>query len=319
MNLFKKLLESKIWIKKICVFAFILISIFSVQVSFAEKVEDLNVSRYVNDYANIIDDDVENQLNQRLYDFAASTTHQIVVVTVNNMDGDYIEHYSIKLAEKIKAGTAKNDNGVILLIAKDDRKMRIEVGYGLEGVLTDGVSSNIINTNLKPAFQKGDYTRGISSAVDRIVNITSGEEIPKEGNYLSSVNYSNSNLWVVLFYMVFFGAFVVSWLGSILGRTKSWWLGGVIGFVIALVLFLLVAKIIWFFLLTIAGFVFDYFVSKNYKEKKSTKDGPDWWSGGTWGPGSGGGWGGGYSSSSGGGGFSGGGGGFGGGGSSGSW
>ena len=95
----------------VCAFCFIFIL-----TSNAEKLDDLNINKYVNDFANIIEDNTELELESNLRTFFASTTHQIVVVTVNNMSGDYLENYTIKLAEKIKAGAEKNDNGVILLI-----------------------------------------------------------------------------------------------------------------------------------------------------------------------------------------------------------
>ena len=138
---------------------FIILMLFVLGSSFtsAEKVEDLKVDKYINDYANIIDDNVEAALNNDLYDFYASTTNQVVVETVNNIDGDYIEHYAIKLAEKIKAGGAQYDNGVILLISKDDKLIRIEVGYGLEATLTDSKSRNITDNILRPEVKNKTY------------------------------------------------------------------------------------------------------------------------------------------------------------------
>ncbi len=287
--------------------------------SFAEKLEDLKIGKYVNDNANIIDDGVELELNTKLYNYFASTTHQIVVVTVNNMDGDYIENYSIRLAEKIKAGGEKNDNGVILLVSKEDRKMRIEVGYGLEGVLTDARSSNIVSNIITPEFKKENYTEGIRGGVEEIIKITSDE------NYSKSLDSKNSNDFLLktlskipfefFIFIFFFGFTIIQWLISILARTKSWWLGGVFGLIISTIIYFALFASLFIFLITILGFIFDYFISKNYKEHaEKIKNGPpDWWAGGS-NFGGGGGW-----SSRSGGGFSGGGGSFGGGGSSGSW
>lgn len=300
----------------VCAFCFAFIL-----TSNAEKIEDLNVNKYVNDYANIIEDNIELELENKLRTYFASTTHQIVVVTVNNMSGDYIENYSIKLAEKIKAGGEKNDNGVILLIAKEEKGIRVEVGRGLEGVLTDAKSSRVIRNIIAPEFKKGDYTTGIKNGAEEITKITSNE------NYAGSSYNKNANSNIFLkilskipleFFIIifFFGLSIFQWLISIMGRTKSWWLGGVIGFLISAILFYLVIQSLFIFLITLFGFLFDYFISKNYKEhSQRLKDGPpDWWAGGsTFGGGSG------WSGSSGGGGFSGGGGSFGGGGASGSW
>jgi len=321
MSLFK----SKI-IKKICVFSFVLILAggFLPKLVQAEKVDDLKIDKYVNDFANIIDDNSENNLNTELANYDASTTNQIVVVTVNNLDDDYIEHYSIKLAEKIKAGTEARDNGVILLVAKDDRKMRIEVGYGLEGALTDIESNDIINNILKPAFQKEDYTGGIVNGTHAIEESIAGE-YTNDSPAISSQNISKIIFSIIPFIFIIF-IILIQWLASILGRTKSWWLGGIFGLFAGGIVYLIFAttlSIILIFIFSILGFIFDYFVSKNYKQhlKDEKKGPPKWWSGGTWAAGSsfwnnrrGGGWGGGSS-----GGFSGGGGSFGGGGSSGSW
>ncbi len=300
----------------VCAFCFAF-----VLTSNAEKIEDLKVSKYINDFANIIEDNTELELENKLRAFFASTTHQIVVITVNNIDGDYIENYSIKLAEKIKAGSENNDNGVVLLIAKDDKQMRLEVGYGLEGVLTDGRSSYITNNIIKPEFKNSNYTAGIKNGLEEIIKVTSQENYGKDIDEKSK-NSPNILLKILskfppeVFLIIFFlGLGVIQWFASVLGRTKSWWLGGIIGFIISAILFYLVIQSLFIFLITLFGFLFDYFISKNYKEhSQRLKDGPpDWWAGGST-FGGGGGW-----NSSSGGGFSGGGGSFGGGGASGSW
>jgi uncharacterized protein len=279
----------------------------------AEVVDDLNINKYVNDFANLLSDTKEAELEKLLGDNYASTTNQLVVVTVNNISGDYIENYSIKLAEKIKAGSAQNDNGVIFLIAKDDRKVRIEVGYGLEDKLTDLKTSRIINEVVTPAFKSGDYESGVMGGVRDILRVTSGAEYAGEnGDNKNIIKQSSIEQWTVSVIMILF--FVFPWLAAILGRTKAWWLGGVIGFVVAALLFLFLLKTLLVFLLVVFGLLFDYVVSKNYKESVINQKDPDWWAGGSWGPGSSSGW-----RSSSGGGFSGGGGSFGGGGSSGSW
>jgi uncharacterized protein len=242
------------------------------------------------------------------------------------MGGDYIEHYSIKLAEKIKAGDAKKDNGVLFLISKNDRKFRIEVGYGLEPVLTDGISNYILQNILKKEFQNNNYEIGIENSLREIVNVL---EKNVEGN-LASINSSanfpqSKNSFFAVFlgllpFILFFGILLFEWLAAVLGRTKSWWLGGVAGSGLGLLSFLFFTTLISLeisLILGILGFIFDYFVSKNYDyhKKNPTKRGPpDWWSGGTWGPGSTP-----WTSSGSDYTFSGGGGGFGGGGASGDW
>ena len=307
------------------IFLCFLFCISFLNVSFAENIADLKVDKYVNDYANIIEDSKQLELEKDLSAYFSSTTHQIVIVTVNNMNSDYIENYSIKLAEKIKAGSEKNDNGVMLLVAKEEKKIRIEVGYGLEGVLTDASAARIINNIITPEFKNNNYTAGIVNGIQEILKYTSNENYgldknKEEGKSSNGLLKFLTHMPVEIFFILFFfGVSIFQWIISIFGRTKSWWLGGVVGGVFAITIVSIFGFILFSILsaaaITIFGFIFDYFISKNYKEHVAgTKSGPpDWWAGGA-GLGGGSGW-----SSSSGGGFSGGGGGFGGGGSSGSW
>lgn len=287
---------------------------------YAEKIEDLKPYNYVNDYAEVLDATQEDALNQKLSALEKATGAQVAIVTIHSMEGDYIEHYAVKLFEAWKIGNAKLDNGALLLVSIDDRQMRLEVGYGLEPTLTDGWSTYILNELLQPSFKRGEYGVGLSAAVDTIGQIVAGEQkdVPQK------VMPSNSLLSLIFNlapFIFIFGFTFFEWLAAILGRTKSWWLGGIIGgliggFVVLIVGVSAMTEIVTL-ILVLLGFVFDYIVSKNYSQhKRGILSGPpDWWSGGTWGPG-----GGTWTSSSGGsswGGF--GGGSSGGGGASGSW
>ena len=107
--------------------------------------------------------------------FEKETSNQLVVVTVPTLDGQPIEDFSIKLAEKWKIGTKEHNNGVILLFSKEDRAMRIEVGYGLEGVLPDALAKRIIENEIVPRFKQGDFDGGVNRGVDSIIQATRGE------------------------------------------------------------------------------------------------------------------------------------------------
>jgi len=265
-------------------------------------------SGFVSDFANVIDDSLETQMENKLVEFEKETSNEISVVTINDLDGDYIENFAEKLFKDWGIGKKDVNNGVLVLVAVEDRKMRIEVGYGLEGALTDAQSNWIINNEMKPNFQAGNYGEGISLAVDKIIGATKGEYVA--GDNGSTDGKSGFN-YEFIFWLVIVG---FMWLAAILGRSKSWWAGGVIGGVAGVVL-----GFIWGFLwlgvssiigLTIFGLIFDYIVSKQYRAAKSAGHSVPWWIGGGRG-----GFGGGSS-----GGFGGFGGGFsGGGGSSGSW
>lgn len=124
---------------------------------------------YVQDCANVIPDDQQAQLEARLSTYDTETTNQIAVVTVNSLGGKDIEGYSIKLAEALKVGRADIDNGVILVVAVKDRKMRIEVGHGNEGDLTDSEAGDIIRDVITPEFKAGNIPDGISVGVEAII------------------------------------------------------------------------------------------------------------------------------------------------------
>ncbi len=253
------------------------------------------------------------QIQQLADTIAASRkekSYQIGILILPTLGNDeYLEGYSLKVAREWGIGEKDTSNGVLLLIAKDDRKLRIEVGRGLEGDLTDVRANRIIRNVITPKFKEGKYFEGISDGVNSIQLAVAAKPDPAAAKTTESVDWG-----AIVSTAVFIGIAVLSWLGAVLGRSKSWWAGGVIGAVAGLVLMVIFGFAIWaiigFVGLIFGGLGFDYLVSKNYNAHARDHTSPAWWAGGTWG---GGGWGG----SSGGGGF--GGGGFSGGGSSGSW
>ncbi|MGB0929853.1 MAG: TPM domain-containing protein, partial [Chitinophagales bacterium] len=118
------------------------------------------LSSRVNDYGNVLSDAAEQQLERILKIHEDSTSNQIVVLTIGSLEDEFLEGYSEKVATTWKLGTKNNDNGVLLLVSVLDRKMRIEVGYGLEPYLTDAKSSRIIRNVITPSFRQGDYDGG---------------------------------------------------------------------------------------------------------------------------------------------------------------
>jgi len=129
----------------------------------------------VNDYGGMISPAAEQSLEQTLASFEASDSTQIVILTVNSLDGDAMEDFTIRVAEKWKIGQAKKDNGVILFVSKNDRRMRIEVGRGLEGVLTDLLTGRILDNIIRPKFRAGDFDGGFTEGINAIINVTRGE------------------------------------------------------------------------------------------------------------------------------------------------
>jgi uncharacterized protein len=246
-------------------------------------------------------------LSRKLGDFETRKGSQIAVLIVPTTDPETIEQFSIRVAEAWKIGRKKVDDGAILVVAKNDHHVRIEVGYGLEGALTDVTSRRIIDEVMTPKFREGDFAGGISAGIDRMMRVVDGEPLPVPSR---SVNFGNLDdigplVPVALFASLVVGGFLRSLLGRLLGSVAT---GSVVGILALLVLgsagIALIAGIIGFVL----AFIADLFPASTGSSR-----------GGSWSSGSSsGGWSGGSSSSD-SGSFSGGGGSFGGGGASGSW
>lgn len=148
---------------------FLALSPFSMGLVYADKMDDfvksLSFQAPVIDRANILPRAQKDQINQLARKIQSDTGVQIGVVTIPSLEGHSIEGVSIQIADKWKLGSAKDDNGVLLLIALQDRKMRIEVGQGLEGSLTDAYSKRINDQILTPRFRNGQYGEGIAEAM----------------------------------------------------------------------------------------------------------------------------------------------------------
>ncbi len=142
--------------------------------SFSQQ-EIPTIRQRVNDETRTLSRNEIRTLEKTLYDFENKTSNQIVVLMVSSLEGQSLEEYSYRIAEKNKVGKKGRDNGVFLFIAKEDRKIRIEVGYGLEGVLTDALSSQIIRQVIVPRFREGDFFAGISDGIEAIMAATKGE------------------------------------------------------------------------------------------------------------------------------------------------
>ena len=244
-------------------------------------------------------------LTAKLAAWEQKTGNQLAVLVVPSTQPEPIETYSIRVAEAWKIGRKGQDNGAILLVAKNDRKLRIEVGYGFEGSLTDATSKRIIAETIAPLFRENKFAEGINAGVDQIMSVVDkGEPLatrPPQKPSSPERGFSFEMLLVVVF-------LIVPVMGSILRRIFGRFVGSTVGagiigagawVVVGSVLIAGIAAAVAFFILLVTG-------GSNMLSRRG---------GGVWVP-SGGGWGGG---GGGGGGFSGGGGGFGGGGASGNW
>lgn len=129
----------------------------------------------VSDYAELLSPQARATLEANLAQFEKETSNQIIVVTFESLEEESLEDFSIRLAEAWKIGQKDKDNGVIFLIFKNDRQMRIEVGYGLEGVLPDITAGMIISQVVVPRFKQGEYDLGVQEGVAAIMAATQGE------------------------------------------------------------------------------------------------------------------------------------------------
>lgn len=129
------------------------------------------------DQAELLSAPVEAQLTQMLAGHEQATTEQVVVVTVPDLQGRSIEEFGVQLGREWGIGQQEEDNGALLIVARDDRRMRIEVGYGLEGRLTDAQSSIIINQILVPAFRRGDFEGGIVAGTEAMIQVLGGDPL----------------------------------------------------------------------------------------------------------------------------------------------
>src|SRR3954470_5023160 len=119
------------------------------------------------------------ELQQSIRAFEARKGSQIAVLIVPTTDGEAIEQFSLRVAEAWKIGRKKIDDGVLLVVAKNDRRLRIEVGYGREGALTDATTKRIIDEDITPKFKSGDFAGGVSAGVERMVRVAEGEKLPE--------------------------------------------------------------------------------------------------------------------------------------------
>jgi len=267
--------------------------------AYAKLQEVPELRQHITDSGNLLSAEQRTHIEQILSSLRQTEGSEVAVLIVPTTQPESIEDYSMRVVEKWKLGRKNIDDGVLLLIAKNDRKIRIEVGYGLEGAITDLSAGRIINEYITPEFRRGDFYRGILAGIGQISNLIKGEPLPEPTTNQGSSNYDPG---AILPFFLFGAAYLSTVLAPLLGRLIT-----------ISVISLGGSAIIWFvshdlFLTGLAFFCLAIFSSSFSASRSSSYRN---------GGGYGGGFGGGFSG--GGGGFSGGGGGFGGGGASGGW
>lgn len=256
----------------------------------------------VTDLTGTLSQAEQARLEAELAAFESRKGAQIAVLIVPSTEPEAIEQYSIRVVDAWKLGRAAPDDGALLLVAKDDRNMRIEVGRGLEGALTDLVSKRIVSDTIAPLFRQGDFAGGIAAGVAQMIRVIDGEPLPPPDRGWGGGTERLAGMLPILFGVVFVGSMVLrAILGRALGSIATggvtgaivWWVTQVLGLAIGVGIVAIIASLF----LGFAG-----------PRRWSSRPGHGGWSSGGWGRGS-----------SGSGGFRGGGGSFGGGGASGRW
>lgn len=186
------------------------------------------LSKYVVDETGTLTQSELNSLLKKLENFDKETSTQIVVYMISSLNGETIEDVSYKIAEKNKIGRKGKNNGVLILIAKNDRMLRIEVGYGLEGVLTDAYTTQIRTREMNPSFKAGNFYEGINKGVDAIIAVSKGEykADKKKSNDGTGLTCLGLPVFIILVFGIIFFSIIMSILGRIFGWSRNTYYGG---------------------------------------------------------------------------------------------
>ncbi len=227
---------------------------------------------FVNDYALVLSDGAARQLERRLATLEQETTAEVAVVTVESLDGYSIEDYAAGLFEAWGIGKKDKDNGVIFILATETHDLRIEVGYGLEPIITDGRAGRILDNEVIPYLREGDFDSGIEAGVLAIEAYIRDGTPPSivEENPVQSV-FSGFSL--PLYVIIILGVFSVYVLGF-MARTRSVLLGGIWGGILGIVLGFGFGGLLWIILLPIGlgffGLLLDFVLSSNYRGRSGS-------------------------------------------------
>lgn len=206
---------------------FLLSVLGTTQIARADVVAIPALKSAVTDLTQTLTPEQNTQLSQQLMQFSQEKGSQVAVLIVPTTQPEDIAQYSIRAVEAWKLGREKQDDGVLLLVAMQDKKMRIEVGYGLEGAIPDLVAKRIIDEIMAPAFKKGDFFGGIQNASFAIMRLIDGEQLPAP-SARNQVDNVESMLPLLLFGVLIFGGILRSIFGEFFGGALT---GGGIGFV----------------------------------------------------------------------------------------
>lgn len=196
--------------------AFLIFSILTFHAFSQDLPEKPNPPRLVNDFAKIFSSEEAQLLELKLRAYNDSTSTQIAVVTITSLDGYPVDDYSFKLGNKWGIGQQGKNNGILVLIAKQDRKAFIATGYGMEGALNDGKLGTILRQEMIPYFKSGDYYGGVNNGIDKMIASAAGEYVADD-----SGDNSDGPVWPVLIFLAtFFLVFVIGMISKVRSAKK---------------------------------------------------------------------------------------------------
>lgn len=198
-------------------------------ISFASNITPIppiNGSHII-DQAGIIDASTMDILERTIQVHEDSTSNQIMVLTIPKLDNETIEQYAVRAYSQYRLGTADRDNGVLLVVSMAEKKIRIEVGYGLEGALNDAMAGRIIRNDISPEFKSGNFSKGILSGVHSIISAIQGEYVADAQEYQGGGSMGPLILVAIIFIIfIIISAIVKSGGGGGNSRGGGWYSGG---------------------------------------------------------------------------------------------
>lgn len=207
------------------------------------------LSSPVTDVTNTLSSAEQQALAQKLSAFAQEKGSQIAVLIVPTTQPEDIAQYSLRVAEAWQIGRDKEDDGVIILLAKNDRKMRVEVGYGLEGAIPDAIAKRIVSDVMAPYFRQGDFSGGLNAAVDQLMTLISGEALPAPAKKQAGASSFFDYLPILMFGAIFSGMVLRGLFGKFFGSALN---GGALG----LLVWFLGGALLTVILVVVATFIF---------------------------------------------------------------
>jgi uncharacterized protein len=268
--------------KKYFLVVFLLVS-FLLSGSFVFAVDFPSPAGFVNDFPGVLNAQQKTSLEQTLQAFERETSNEISVAIIASLEGLDRFTYSHSLFSRWKIGKTGRNNGILFLVSIGDREAFIEVGKGLEGALPDALAGSILRNEIFPSFKAGDHEGGIRKGIIAIMAATKGEYRPVPKSSRQKVRVEG---WLNILIPLAF--IFIQYFFSFLARSKSWWLGGVIGSGGGLLLGLFLFSGLTIFLSAISwgvlGLIIDFALSKNYQKRLREGRPTDFWhsGGGFW-------------------------------------